>query len=193
MSKLFTGKKLPIGIFMYIPNHHYIDSNRKKFISPEYYSWRSMIHRCYYSNSKKFSNYGGRGIKVCTRWVKGDDTLSGFQCFLLDMGNRPPSKTLDRIDNNKGYTRENCRWAERGLQEQNKRINPKTSSKYKGVSYRNDTAKRTKPWRADISIDNTNKYLGSFTTEEEAALMYNEWAVKVHGSGAYINIIEDTK
>ncbi len=69
-----------------------------------YNSWRCMIKRCYDVNNPSYKNYGGRGIRVCKIWMK-------FEGFLQDMGERPPEKTLDRIDNNKNYILDNCQWA----------------------------------------------------------------------------------
>jgi hypothetical protein len=66
--------------------------------SPEYGSWRSMIRRCYDQGQMNFYSYGGRGITVCDRWRFGEAGKSGFECFLADMGPRPPGLTLDRIE-----------------------------------------------------------------------------------------------
>lgn len=80
-------------------------------------SWRSMRERCSNPNNPNWHNYGGRGITVCDRWNQS------YLNFLSDMGERPEGTTLDRIDNNKGYEKKNCRWTTIKTQNNNKRNN----------------------------------------------------------------------
>lgn len=82
-----------------------------------YKTWSSMKARCNNPNRVGYENWGGRGIKVCKRW-------NDFVNFFEDMGERPSSScSLDRINNNENYSKENCRWATRKEQNRNHRGN----------------------------------------------------------------------
>lgn len=85
--------------------------------SPEYHSWSGMCSRCLNPNATGYENYGGRGIRICDRWL-GEH---GFENFLADMGPRPENKTLDRKNNDGNYEPSNCRWATASEQQSNQR------------------------------------------------------------------------
>lgn len=84
--------------------------------SPEYNIWLHIKQRCTNPKSKSYSYYGGRGIKICEKWI------NSFQEFYNDMGPRPDSThSIERINNNLGYNKLNCRWATKTEQARNTR------------------------------------------------------------------------
>lgn len=88
--------------------------SKGRTMSPTYRSWITMRDRCRNPNCPKYADYGGRGITIDPRW-------ESFERFLADMGERPAGRTLDRRNNDQGYSPDNCRWATRGEQARNQR------------------------------------------------------------------------
>ena len=88
--------------------------HRRGLKSPAYKSWANMMQRCTNPNSDWYHCYGGRGITVCEEW-------KDFRNFLRDMGERPAGLSLERINNDKGYSPDNCKWATTSEQNANKR------------------------------------------------------------------------
>ena len=106
-----------------MPKHGYTCSGNRH---PLYNLWMTMIARCENKNHRSYKHYGARGIKVCERWHSLDS-------FTEDMGERPKGLTLDRIDNDGDYCKENCRWAT-WIQQANNRRNS-TKNIHEGILY----------------------------------------------------------
>lgn len=125
--------------------------------TPMYDSWKAMRKRCFDPKSNKWSRYGGRGITVCDRWA-------AFANFFADMGERPEGTTLDRIDNDGPYSPENCRWATKEEQANNKSTNVfvEWSGRRKTVSQ----------WAREIDVDDKRlrKRLARRPVEEALSL-----------------------
>lgn len=81
-----------------------------------YQVWAKMLGRCLNQNNPAYKHYGGRGITVCDRWLSVEN-------FIADMGERPARLSLERVDVNKGYSKDNCVWADAKTQARNKRTN----------------------------------------------------------------------
>ena len=129
--------------------------------SRAYSSWHDMLRRCYNPKNHNYEYYGEKGIKVCERWWS-------FENFYEDMGEKPEGFTLERINNNKDYFPDNCRWASWKDQMQNRR--------FKGYYWDEATQK----WKAKISCNYKVIHLGSFDTPEEARQAYLEAKKKYH-------------
>lgn len=124
--------------------------------------WRSMKQRCQNKRNHAYADYGGRGITLCDEW-------QSFEAFYRDMG--PSYKEgleLDRINNDLGYSKDNCRWTTRSTQNRNQRKQRDSTSKYIGVW------RVTDKWRVQYSLDNKKRHVGYYDTEDEAAAAYQE-------------------
>lgn len=110
--------------------------------SSEYIAWCNMKGRCLNPNDKSYGRYGARGISVCDRW------LNSFENFYSDMGAKPsPAHTLERIDFNKDYCPENCKWAT--YKEQNRNYSRNVYIEYDGRRM------CLKDWANEVGIENS--------------------------------------
>lgn len=123
----------------------------------EYTSWQLMKDRCYNENNKTFAYYGGKGVRVCERW------RNSFENFLSDMGLKPGgSYTLDRINGDADYSRDNCRWATKKEQTRNR-------GNTKMINYKGERRPLAE-WCEILQIDynNTNKRIWRGWSTEDA-------------------------
>jgi hypothetical protein len=137
-------------------------------------NWNGMKARCYNNKNSHYPLYGGRGITICDRW------RDSFANFINDMGPRPSKKhTIDRIDNDKGYSPENCRWATSTEQARNRRT--KNVSGHTGVTW----SKQMKKWHSHIKGEKPI-HLGFFDSLEDAIAARKNAEIKYWGNDAVI-------
>lgn len=138
--------------------------------TPTYNSWDGMRARCRNPKNPHYKNYGGRGIDYIEDW-------HDFNNFLKDMGERPIGKTLDRINNDGPYCKENCKWSSRREQNLNRRDMNKLG--YVGVN----RASSGNKFEAKINVDGKVKVLGRFDTPKEAGKAYLEAFYSIETQG----------
>lgn len=125
---------------------------------PLYSIWAGMKDRCYNPKNKAYKNYGGRGISVATEWRES------FECFAIDMGLFPDDTnkyTIERINNDLGYSKDNCKWATQSEQAKNKRVYKTSLTGVSGI-------RKTNAGTYQVRTKYDRKLLGCFHTLEEA-------------------------
>jgi hypothetical protein len=142
--------------------------------------WHHMIERCHNQNSSSFPYYGGRGITVCQEWRTDAKAFidwalaNGFKLGL----------TIDRRENNHGYSPDNCRFVTRAINQQNRRKPAGAVGQFIGVC----PTKNKKRWQAFIQKAGRRCYVGTFDSERQAAAAYDAAALEIYGAEARVNI-----
>ena len=148
-----------------------------------YSIWSKLKGRVLNPKSKDYYNYGGRGITICDEWKNDFMTFYNWA-----MSNRYSDElSIDRIDNNKNYCPDNCRWATRTIQSRNQRIYKNNTSGYKGVSYN----KRRGDYKAQIRVNLKSIHLGYFKSAVEGAIAYNNYIIENSLEGYILNEIPE--
>ena len=148
-----------------------------------YRIWASIKDRTLNIKTSQFPDYGGRGITICDEWK--NDFVSFYNWSILNGYEENKGLSIDRIDNDAGYSPENCRWVTRTIQARNQRIPKNNTSGYKGV-YLN---KKTNKYMSCIKVDKNKIFLGSFPTAVEGAITYNNYIIENNLEGFILNEI----
>ncbi len=135
-----------------------------------YKTWYGMLQRCNNPKIKAYKNYGGRGITVCEDWLD----VRNFVDWAEKTYPNIEGHTLDRIDNDKGYSPENCRWADKTTQNINQRMREDNKSGYIGVRWREDRNK----WVVCVRTGVKNAYIGQFEDLMEAVIFRDNYILE---------------
>jgi len=129
-----------------------------------YERWVAMRQRCINPTNESYPNYGGRGISVCDDWV------DSFETFYSDMGAKPEGRSLDRVDNNGDYNKDNCRWATKTEQDNNKRTN-------KLLTY-DERTQTLAQWCSELNLSSTAvayRLRNGWSTKDALTIPIRKW------------------
>ncbi len=150
-----------------------------------YIIWANIKNRTLNPNFKHYNDYGGRGITICDEWK--NDFMPFYNWALLNGYEENKGLSIDRIDNDGGYSPENCRWVTQTIQSRNQRIRRNNTSGYRGVSYAKDRNK----YVSYICVSRKRLKLGTFKTAIEGAIAYNKYIIENNLEGFILNEIPE--
>ena len=131
-----------------------------------YYIWFGLVDRCTSIKNNRYKDYGGRGITVCEEWLDVKNFIEDMYPSYME------GLSLDRIDNDKGYSLDNCRWADRTTQAINRRIQKNNTSGFVGVRLNKNK------WISVIKVGGKEQWIGAFITKEEATLARDNYIIE---------------
>jgi len=133
-----------------------------------YDRWKDMIRRCNNPKTNNYHDYGGRGIKVCKRWLDIKNFIEDMYPSFIE------GLTLDRKENDKDYSKDNCRWVNQNIQTRNTRLlKSNNTSGYRGVSWH----KLVKKWSSTIGVNKKRIVIGYFIDKIDAAEAYDNYVI----------------
>jgi hypothetical protein len=143
-----------------------------------------MKRRCYNTSHHNYKHYGERGITICKEWLETETYIPFFNWALTN--GYEQHLEIDRIDNNKGYSPDNCRFSTQSTQARNTRpLTARNTSGYRGVS-----KTRSGSWKSKIVVDNKNIELGTFVEKRDAVNAYVDYVIKNNTGHTYIPWVE---
>ena len=134
-----------------------------------YNTWNGMMQRCNNQNNPKFPTYGARGITLCEEWLDIKNFIAWAESTYIEVD----GVSLDRIDNDKGYSPENCRWVDKTTQNINQRMKKNNTSGYVGISWNT----KIQLWSSKIGINGRRISLGNYVDIMEAVKIRDQYII----------------
>ena len=147
--------------------------------------WASIKDRTLNLKTRRFTDYGGRGITICDEWK--NDFMPFYNWAMSNGYEENKGLSIDRINNDGNYEPDNCRWTTKTIQGRNQRIQKNNNSGFKGVYL----SKRVDKYMSYITVDKNRVFLGLYPTPVEGAIAYNNYIIENNLEGFILNEITE--